>query len=141
MKVSIDHIEKTQGLLRKTTFHGVQVHVVFSEEERAVIEERDLKYDIVVERGHSADVSESKAQAHDNRGLGRKLLTAAVSGADANVTDLTINKLMKGPDLYFLRTPLEAKEYEDILKNQLVKLKDYIIGNEGVEEKSTTFEL
>ena len=141
MKVSINHQEKTTGMLRKTTFHGVEVSVQFSEEERSVIEKRDLKYDIVLERGHSADVSDTKAEAKENRGLGRKLLTAAVSGKDANWTDLTINKLMAGPDLFFLKTPLEAKEYEDALKGRLVQLKDYIVGNEGVQEKSTSFEL
>lgn len=141
MRVSIDHLEKTTGLLRKSTLHGVQVQVTFSEEERSVIEQRDLKYDVVLERGYSADISEGKAIAQENRGLGRKLLTAAVSGADANTTHLTINKLMKGPDLFFLETPLEAKVYEDQLKAGLVQLKNYIVGNEGVEEKSTSFEL
>ncbi|WP_299372769.1 hypothetical protein [uncultured Tateyamaria sp.] len=90
---------------------------------------------------YSADISESKALAQENRGLGRKLLTAAVSGVDANTTNLTINKLMKGPDLFYLSTPLEAKGYEDELKDKLVLLKGYIVANEGVEEKSTSFEL
>lgn len=141
MKVSIEHTEKTTGVLRKTTLHGVQVHVQFSEEEKAVIEGRDLWYDVVLERGYSADVSDSKAIKQENRGLGRALLNAAVNGRDANSTNLTINKLVKGPDLFFLETPLEAKAYEDQLKNGLVTLKDYIVGNERVEEKSSSFEL
>lgn len=141
MKVSIEHLEKTVGMLRKSTLHGVQVHIQFSEEEQSVIEQRDLKYDIVLERGHSADVSDSKAEAKENRGLGKRLLVAAISGKDANTTDLTINKLMQGSDLYFLTTPLEAKAYEDELKNKLVQLKNYIVGNEGIAETSTSFEL
>lgn len=141
MKVSIEHKEKIVGTLRRKTLHGVQVQIHFSEEERAVIEQRDLKYDIVLERGHSADVSHMKAAKKENRGLARALMTAAVSGKDANWTDLTINKLMKGPDLFFLTTPLEAKEYEELLKGKLVQLKEYIVGNETVEEASTTFEL
>ncbi|MEL6314255.1 MAG: hypothetical protein AAFQ60_09465 [Pseudomonadota bacterium] len=141
MKVSIEHVEKTTGMLRRKTLHGVQVHVEFSEEERAVIDQRGLKWDVVLERGYSADVSNAKAEKMENRGLGRALLNAAVSGKDANTTHLTINKLMKGPDLYFLTTPLEAKGYEDALKEKLVTLKGYIVGNEGVEEKSTSFEL
>lgn len=141
MKVSISHKEKTMGMLRKTTLHGVEVHIQFSQEELAVIEARDLKYDIVLQRGYSADVSETKAVKQENRGLGRALLNAAVNGKDANSTNLTINKLMKGPDLYFLTTPLEAKAYEDELKKQLVELKGYIVGNEGVEEKTSSFEL
>ena len=141
MKVSIDHTEKTTGVLRKTTLHGVQIHVQFSEEEQAVIEGRDLRYDVVLERGYSADIPEGKAMKQENRSLGRALLNAAVNGRDANTTNLTINKLMNGPDLYFLATPLEAKEYEDVLKGKLVQLKDYIVGNERVEEKSSSFEL
>lgn len=141
MKVSIAHKEKTTGMLRKSTLHGVEVSIQFSEEELAVIESRDLKYDIVLERGYSADVSESKAMKQENRGLGRALLNAAVNGADANTTNLTINKLMKGPDLYFVTTPLEAKAYEDELKGKLVQLKNYIVGNERVEETSSSFEL
>ncbi|MEO9894791.1 MAG: hypothetical protein ABJD13_02510 [Paracoccaceae bacterium] len=141
MKVSIDHKEKTTGVLRRTTLHGVQVHIQFSEEERAVIEARGLKYDVVLERGYSADVSDAKAIKQENRGLGRKLLNAAVNGGDANNTHLTINKLMKGPDLFYVSTPLEAKAYEDELKEKLVLLKGYIVGNERVEEKSSSFEL
>ena len=141
MKVSINHREKTIGMLRKTTLHGVEVAVTFSEEERSVIESRDLKYDVVLERGHSADVSDAKAEAKESRGLGRRLLTAAVSGKDANWTALTINKLVAGPDLFFLTTPLEAKTYEAELKDRLVQLKDYITGNTAVEETSTSFEL
>ena len=141
MQVNIAHKEKTVGVLRKTTFHGVEVSIQFSEEERAVIEGRDLKFDTVLERGHSADVSDSKVIKQENRGLGRALLNAAVNGRDANTTNLTINKLMKGPDLFFLTTPLEAKEYEEQLKERLVVLKGYIVGNEGVAEKTSSFEL
>lgn len=141
MKVNIEHKEKTVGMLRRSTLHGVGVNVQFSEEELAVIEGRGLKYDIVLERGYSADVSDAKANKQENRGMARSLLNAAVNGADANTTNLTINKLMKGPDLFFLATPLEAKGYEDVLMEKLVQLKDYIVGNEGVAEKATAFEL
>lgn len=141
MKVSIEHKEKTTGMLRRTTLHGVEVSIKFSDEELAVIETRDLKYDVVLERGYSADVTDAKAIKQENRGMGRRLLNAAVNGADANTTHLTINKLMKGPDLFYLTTPLEAKAYEDELKEGLVQLKGYIVGNEGIEEKASTFEL
>ena len=141
MKVSIDHKEKSVGMLRRSTLHGIEVHIQFSEEELAVIEARDLKDTTVLERGYSADVSETKAIKQENRGLGRAILNAAVNGKDANTTNLTINKLMRGPDLYYVTTPLEAKAYEDQLKEQLVVLKGYIVGNEQVEEKSSSFEL
>lgn len=141
MKVSIQHKEKTQGLLRRSTLHGIEVHVTFSEEERSIINARGLKYDSVFERGFSADVPPTKAEKQANRSLGRALLNAAVNGKDANTTNLTINKLMQGPDVFYLTTPLEAKEYEAALTDRLVGLKDYIMANEGVEEKSSSFEL
>lgn len=141
VKVSIEHKEKNIGMFGRTTLHGVEVHVQFNEEERSVIEGRKLHYDIVLERGYSADISDGKAMKQENRGLGRKLLNAAVNGADANTTNLTINKLMKGVDLFFLKTPLEAKTYEVELKERLLQLKGYIVGNEGVEDKTSAFEL
>lgn len=141
MKVSITHSEKSTGLLMRRSLHGVSVHVTFSEEERSIIEHRNLKYDVVLERGYSADVSEKQARKQEKRGLGRQIVTAAIKGADANSTNLTINKLLRGPDLYFLATPLEAKEYEEELKKRLVQLKSYIDGNAEVSEKSSSFEL
>ena len=141
MKVTINHVQKTAGLIRKTTFHGVAVKVEFNAEELAVIQERKLGGDIVLERGYPADMSDMAAEKHANRGLGRKLLTAAVSGADANNFHLTVNKLMRGEDVYHFGTPVEAKEYEDQLKAGLVTLKDWIVGNASVETKTASFEL
>lgn len=141
MKVQMKHVQKTAGLIRKTTFHGVAVKVDFSAEELAVIQERKLGGDIVLERGYPADMSDAAIEKHANRGLGRKLLTAAVSGADANNFDLTVNKLMNGPDTYHLGTPVEAKQYEEALKNGLVELKGWIVGNAEVETETASFEL
>jgi len=141
VKVSIQHVEKASGLLNRVTLHGVEVHVTFSEEERSIIEHRNLKYDVVMERGHSADLSAKKIHARENRRLARRLITAAVSGADANTPHLTINKLMKGPDLFFLATPLDAKTYEEELRGRLVQLKDYITGNAEITDRSSSFEL
>ena len=129
MKVTINHVQKTSGMIRKTTFHGVSVHVQFNAEELAVITERKLGHDIVLERGYPADMSDMAAEKHANRGLGRKLLTAAVSGKDANDFHLSVNKLIKGEDIYYLGTPMEAKAYEDELIDGLVKLKNWIVGN------------
>ncbi len=69
------------------------------------------------------------------------LLKAAVSGADANNFHLTVNKLIKGEDTYFNGTPVEAKEYEELLKNGLVTLKGWIVGNAEVEKATASFEL
>jgi hypothetical protein len=141
MKVTVNHVQKTSGLIRKTTFHGVSVKVEFNTEELAIISERKLGHDIVLERGYPADMSDMAAEKHANRGLGRRLLTAAVSGKDANDFHLSANKLIKGEDIYFLGTPMEAKAYEEELKDGLVKLKTWIVGNSEVETETTSFEL
>ena len=141
MKVTINHVQKTSGMIRKTTFHGVSVQVQFNAEELAVITERQLGHDIVLERGYPADMSDMAIEKHANRGLGRKLLTAAVSGKDANDFHLSVNKLIKGEDTYYLGTPMEAKAYEDELKDGLVKLKNWIVGNAAVETETASFEL
>ena len=137
MKVSIHHSEKTQGLVFKKTLHGVELFIQFSEEEKAIITERKLEGDIVVERGAPADID---AEKHANRGLTKRIATAMISGADANHFDLTIGKLLKGTDIFFFTTPAEAKEYEAILHEELPKLKAYIVENEGTG-KGSSFEL
>jgi len=40
MKVTINHVQKTTGVIRKTTHHGVSVKVEFNAEELAVIAAR-----------------------------------------------------------------------------------------------------
>ncbi len=141
MKVTINHVQKTAGLIRKTTFHGVALKVEFNTEELAIIRERRLERDVILDRGYPADMSDMAAEKHASRGLGRKLLTAAVSGVDANNFDLTVSKLMKGEDVYHFGTPVEAKEYEEHLKNGLVTLKNWIVGNAEVEKATASFEL
>lgn len=138
MRVNIEHGTETKGLIRKTTFHLVALTVEFSEEEKAIIKERKLERDLILERGVPANVNEEK---HESRGLLSKVVTAAVKGRDANHFHLTIGKLLNGTDTYALATPLEAKEYEAELKDKLVTLKGYIVGNAGVEEKTSSFEL
>ncbi|WP_411890787.1 hypothetical protein [Yoonia sp. SDW83-1] len=141
MKVTINHVQKSVGLIRKVTHHGVAVKVEFSTEELAVIRERKLEPDVVMERGYPSDMSDAAIEKHESRGLGKMLLTAAVSGADANHHHLTVRKLMAGEDTYFQSTPMEAKAYENALKEQLVKLKDWIVGNAEVETEASSFEL
>lgn len=141
MKVSINHVQKTAGLIRKRTFHGVAVSVQFGAEELAVIRERRLEHDIVLERGYPADMSQGKIEKHESKGLGSKLLKAAVSGTDSLNFHLTVQKLLNGQDVYFLGTPVEAKQYEEAVKDGLVTLKSWIVGNAEVETESATFEL
>ena len=73
--------------------------------------------------------------------MGKKLLKAAVSGFDSMSTNLTVTKLMKGEDVFFVGRPMEAKEYEAELREGLVRLKGWIEGNAEVEEETATFEL
>ena len=71
----------------------------------------------------------------------KKLATAAIKGVDGLHYHLTINKLINGTDTYFFETPLEAKEYDATLREKLPQLKEYILGNAEIEQKSDTFEL
>ena len=88
-------------------------------------------------RGADALTDEDK---HDRKGLGRKLVQAAVSGTDSLIFDLTVRKLRDG-DTYWMTTPIDAKGYEAQLKEDLVTLKNYILGNESIDQKSDSFEL
>ena len=62
MKVTINHVQKSTGMIRKTTYHGVSVKVEFNAEELAIIRERHLEPDIVMERGYSADLSPAQIE-------------------------------------------------------------------------------
>jgi len=137
MKVSIAHTEKKKGMIFSTRYYGVTVHVEFSEEEKAIIEERGFANETVVVRDYSADVD---AEAIESRGLGRKLLSAAVSGADSLNPSLTIQKLLNGPDTHYFESYLEAQEYENEFKTSLKNVKDGMMAHaEGPQD--STFEL
>lgn len=138
MRINIEHTEKKQGMVFKKTLHGVSITINFSQEELQIIKVRKLERTVILERETPADVNEEK---HADRGLARKLATAAIMGADANHFHLTIGKLMRGTDTYYVSTPLEAKAYEAELKEALPLLKQYITENEGITERSSTFEL
>ena len=122
----------------KKTLHGVELSVQFSNEEHAIITERKLNRVVLMERGAPADVD---AEKHANRGLMRKIATAAVSGIDANHFDLTFGKLLMGPDTYFFETPIEAKGYIEELKEEVLPLtKAYLEGNKEAAD-ADSFEL
>jgi hypothetical protein len=138
MKVDIKNVEKKHGgMFSKKTLYGVELTVTFTEEEKAIIEERRLAKDIILERSLSADKDEFKEA---NRGLMSKLATAALSGSEALHPHLTIAKLLKGPDLHFFNTPLEAKDYTDTLKAQLPNFKAHVMLN-ATTGKDDSFEL
>ena len=138
MKVDIRHVEKSQGLIFRKTLYGVTVAVSFNEEEKQIIRQRGIEREIVLDRDAPADVD---AKKHAERGLVRKIATAAVKGIDANHFALTFGKLMNGPDTYFHRTLVDAKMYEEDLREALVVAKAYITESAGIEQKSDSFEL
>ena len=137
MKVNIKHVKKTTGLISKKNLHGVALAVLFSDEEKAIIEERKLADTIIMERGAPADVD---ARKYANRGLMAKVVTSVLNGPDANNFHLTISKLLYGIDTYFFDTSIEAKQYEQDLKEELPKLKNFIVDNETSGE-GDSFEL
>lgn len=126
MKVDIKHVEKKKGMVFSKKLYGVQCSVHFTDAEQAIIEERRLQHDVILERAWSADIDGEK---QESRGLAGKLVKAAVQGAGANHPHLTIDKLMRGADTHFFTTPAEAKMYEDDLVEGLRGCKGWIEGN------------
>lgn len=139
MKIDIKPVEKNHGgLFRKRTLHGVELTVLFSDEEQAIIQQRKLESIALMERGVPADVDEEKIA---NRGLVKKLAIAATSGADALGFNLTFRKLLRGSDTYFFETPIEAKHYIEALKSDtLPTAKAYLEGNKDAAS-ADSFEL
>ena len=141
MKVTINHVQKKTGLIRRVTHHGVSVLVEFNAEEKAVIRERRLQNDVIMDRGYPSDMSAREIEKRESRSVGRKLLTAAISGSDALHFDLTVKKLLQGEDVYFFQRPVEAKEYEAVVRERLLELKDWIMGNAELETETLSFEI
>jgi hypothetical protein len=135
MKIDIKNVEKKQGIVFKKVLHGVQTTVTFSEEEKAIIEERKLKALVLLDRGVPSDVDDVK---HANRGIAMRLATAAIKGADANNFNLTINKLLKGPDTYYLFNAHETGPYIEEIKEGMRQLK-HLLTHDDAEDES--FEL
>lgn len=123
MRVNITHGETKTGVFRKTNHHTVTVSVQFSEEETHIVKSKKLGDEVIVERAVPSDRDPAKFVGMEH------------------IFNLTIARLLKGPDTYAFSTPFEAKEYEATLKEMLPKVKVFIAENEGVQEKSSSFEL
>ena len=122
MKVDIKNVEKTKGMLRKTTYYGVQLTVLFTEEEKAVIKNRNLGNLVILERGQSAD------QKPEPRLV------------EMGIFNLTPSTLLDGPNLHWFETLGQTKQYIDNLKEALTELKDVIDANKETAEDQS-FEL
>ena len=124
MSVSIEHSESTTGLFAKKTFHVVTLSVEFSEEEKHIIAQRKLEKDLILERGVPADRNPREFDGLED------------------VFNLRIGTLIRNRfDKYAFTSPLEAKQYEAKLRELMPDLKAYIMGNQGIEQKSASFEL
>lgn len=138
MKVDLKNVEKKYGgMFSRKTLHGVALNVTFSEEERAIIQERGLQKDVILERPASADMDVDK---ENNRSMVGKLAKLAIKGSDGFTAHLTVSKLLAGTDTHFYQTPLEAKNYADELKEALPQFKAYIMENAEVGQDDS-FEL
>ena len=144
MKVSIEHGELKEGMIKKTTYFTVSVTIAFTDEEREIIEKRGLRNTVLYERGIPANKSAggynnelqiAKGALSTAINIGKGLLDAE------DIRVLRISTLLKGKDTFTLATPSEAKTYEENLKAALVVMKGYIMDNAGIENKSTSFEL
>jgi hypothetical protein len=127
MRVTIEHREKTTGLIRKTTLHEVHTRVEFSAQEQGIIRQRKLSKTIVMDRGPDA-------QAQKN-------VTPDRVASFGDFFDLKISDLEKGADVYRLSSPLEAKVYDEKLKAHLRTLKEYLEGNAETRTGAESFEL
>ena len=138
MKVDMKNVEKkVGGMFSKKTLYGIELTVTFNEEERAIITERKLADVNILEREFSADFDVGKEA---NRSLVGKIAKAVVSGTERLNPNLTIQKLLDGPDTHFFLTPIEAKNYTVELREKLPEFKDYIMNN-AETGKDDSFEL
>ena len=134
MRVELEHVEKTVGFLSRQRLHGVRLTVQFSEEELHIIENRKLQSTIVAERPPSADLRLRESDYTLNR-------NGDVVLCNPEEFFLHIYDLMAGGETYWVETPADAKLYEEILTEQLPRLKEFIAENEGVTEKKKILEL
>ena len=128
MRVSFEHNAKSSGIISKFHYVDVITTVQFSDEEMAIINSRKLKGFTVLDRGPDAVVRNRFERKHPD-------YLARLSNFE-----LTVKKLMKGPDTYSCETPAHAKSYEQEVTDALKKLKDFILGSADTAE-SKTFEI
>jgi hypothetical protein len=125
MRVSIQHSQKTTGLLVRHAHYCVALSVQFTEEEHHVL--RQLKDVIILERGpdslrHGKFTPEEETQLHE---------TFSLKASD----------LLRRTDSYYFATPGEAHAYEQTLKDSLRQFKSYLEANAVPPSGSDVFEL
>ena len=103
-------------------YHSVTLGVMFTEEEKQAIKDNKLESTILLER--TPDATQA-AKVNRKEGLMAKV------GVESDFSSLRIRHLMDGKkDTYRMATPLEAKNYEAELSNDILPLlKGYLTGN------------
>lgn len=117
MQITINHEESTTGILNKKTFYNVVLNINFSHEELAIIDKHKLHNSL--------------------------LYTVPSPMGEDYSQEVRIGLLVKrGKVSRAFKTPLEAKDWEEELKtNILPQLKNYIMQNTQPAQKSQSFEL
>jgi hypothetical protein len=125
MRVSIEHGQKTTGLFSRTTWYTIKTVVQFTPEEKDVIKRAKLKDSVLLER-----VNERQAKGLSN----------AEFETLKHHYYLRVRDLIAG-DVFEVATPVEAKAYEEELKEALNNLKAHLEANETAPSGRQTFDL
>jgi hypothetical protein len=125
MRATIEHRQKTTGLVSKTTRYQVALSIQFEPDELAVIKKLGWKDAVVLERQPD---NKRNFTPDELRDLGPCFY-------------LKMSTLLKGEDVYTLDTPREAKEYDELLKDTLRNLKANLEGNQTAPQGKETIEL
>jgi len=142
MKIDIKNISKKQGLIRKREYHGVDLTVTFNEQEKAIIKERQLEHHVIMDRSVPADIDPEKVakKVASPFGIATTIAKAAIKGTDSLTFNLTVSKLLKGTDTYYVGDILTNKNYIEEIKESMKQLKFLIEASEDTAEDSS-FEL
>src|SRR6266851_3569902 len=115
MRVSIEHKEKSTGFFKQTSYIEVETIVTFSEEELAIIQQRNLEHYVLLER----DAPSVIAYRYPNK--------EAVGLAFNLTVDRLVEAARRGrPDAYICDDPIHARVYEEKLTDALKYLKGMI---------------
>ena len=125
MRVNIEHGQKSTGLFSRTTWHTIRTSVQFTPEEMDVIKRTKMKNLVVLER-----VNWRKAKG----------LTQVEFDQLKSAYYLRVKDLISG-DVHEVETPVEAREYEEILKEALHALKSHIEASATAPAGRQTFDL
>lgn len=105
--MDIKNSTHTKGLVFKDTFYKLDLHVELTEEEKAIIKERDLGGMIIWELPNPASVTHYPEQGWD----------------------LIFNSLVHGHYWYDFKTPHDAKLFQEELVDKLKIAKQYLQSN------------